>query len=759
MTSDDKGHGRSFIRRDRAANPDSGPTEAPPAEPRPERAPASPPFEKPPARPRERVVVPRQERGSQQPSGLDIELREVRKGLKPGDRVLRVVPRQRLFTQERAGHIEATRLASKPRGPIERIVGSVKNVVLGSPFATAQAIHERLSKAKGLAILGSDPLSSSAYATEEMLLILVLAGTSALIYSVPIALVIALLLTIVVISYRQTIKAYPNGGGAYIVSQDNLGSAAGTTAAASLMVDYVVLVSVSVAAGVAAITSVVPDLFDYRVEIGVVIIVLMTILNLRGLREAGTVFAVPTYFFIFAVGGTIIIGLAQVVIGNAPGSVLHSAPPPEDVVATEGLTFFLLLRAFSSGSAALTGVEAISNGVPSFKPPESSNARATLTVMAAIAIFLFVGVTYLVSRYGVVPSEDQTVISQLGRAVLGDNVAYYGFQAATAVVLFLAANTSFNAFPLLSAILARDRYMPRQFTFRGDRLAFSNGILLLAGMAALLYIAFDGDVNNLIPLYAVGVFVSFTLSQSGMVKRWLKLRDPGWRVSLAMNGVGAVATGVVAVIITATKFTHGAWISILMMMVLVAIFLLIRRHYAWFAERIHVDRSDLPIGVPTAVSLVSAGDPTRYMPPRDHVIVPVDGVNKISLGAIGMAREMSRMVTAVHLTDDPEHAEGFREEWSHSVPDVPLLVIESPFRAFVAPMIAYIESLERTEPQRITIILPSFVIHHWWERFLHNRDVLRLRPFLKERESVRVVDFPWDEKKDPPDQPPADATA
>ncbi len=764
MTSDDKGRGRSFIRRDRGAIPRGGSdAPRPPAEPPADLTPAPPPAGIPSPGPRERVrervVVPRQERGFQQPSGLDIELREVRKGLKPGDRFLRVVPKQRLFTREKAGHIEATRLASKPRGPIERIVGSVKNVVLGSPFASAQAIHQRLSKAKGLAILGSDPLSSSAYATEEMLLILVLAGSAALIYSVPIALVIALLLTIVVISYRQTIKAYPNGGGAYIVSQDNLGSAAGTTAAASLMVDYVVLVSVSVAAGVAAITSVAPDLLEYRVEIGVVIIAVMTLLNLRGMREAGSVFAAPTYFFIIAVGGTIIIGLVQVAVGDAPGSILHSAPPQEGVVATGGLTFFLLLRAFSSGSAALTGVEAISNGVPSFKPPESSNARATLTVMAAIAIFLFVGITYLVSRYGLVPSHDQTVTSQLGRAVLGDNVVYYGFQAATAVVLFLAANTSFNAFPLLSAILARDRYMPRQFTFRGDRLAFSNGILLLSGMAALLYAAFDADVNKLIPLYAVGVFVSFTLSQTGMVKHWLRLREPGWRASLAMNGVGAVATGVVAVIITATKFTHGAWISILMMVVLVAIFLLIRRHYAWFAQRIHIDTSELPIGVPTAVSLVAGDDPTRYLPPRDHVIVPVDGVNKISLGAIGMARETSRMVTAVHLTDDPEHAEAFREEWSRAVPDVPLLVIESPFRAFVAPMLAYIESLERTEPQRITVILPSFVVHHWWERMLHNRDVLRLRPFLKERESIRVVDFPWDEKKAPPDQPPPASTA
>ena len=415
----------------------------------------------------------------------------------------------------------------------------------------------------------------------------------------------------------------------------------------------------------------------------------------------------------------------------------HAAPAKEQIVATHGITLWLILRAFSSGGAALTGVEAMSNNIPNFKPPESENARKTLTVMAVIAIFLFLGITFVSSRYGLVPTQQETIVSQLGRGVLGENVLYFAYQAATALVLFLAANTSFYDFPLVSAILARDEYMPRQFSFRGDRLAYTNGIIVLAGVATLLLVAYGAETTRLIPLYAVGVFVSFTLSQSGMVRHWLRLRDPGWRASLAMNGFGAVATGVVAVIIAATKFTHGAWISILMMAVLVALFTLIRRHYRWFEERIRPDRRELGSGVPAAVRAEAGG-------PRDHVLVPVDGINRISLGAIGMARALSSLVTAVHLTDDRTQAEEFRQRWSEAAPDVPLLLIESPYRAFVAPMIAFVESLERSEPdRRISVVLPSFAARHWWERLLHNQDILRLRPHLRKRPRVRVIDFPY----------------
>ena len=700
----------------------------------------------------ERIVIPRHERATSGASPLGIELREVRYGSTARTPYLRVVPSQTTFKAVAPGHISATELSSRPRGSFERILAAIKGVVLGSPFATSQLIHERLTKVKALAIFSSDVLSSSAYATEEILLVLVLAGSGALSYGLPIALSIALLLGIVSLSYRQTVKAYPSGGGAYIVAHDNLGRTPGLIAAAALLVDYVLTVSVSVAAGVAAVTSAAPDLHDLRVPIGVAVVALITLGNLRGVRESGTIFAAPTYFFLLTMGAMILVGLVKVIIGDTPGSLLEEGPPREEVMATQGLSLWLVLRAFSSGCAALTGTEAISNGVPAFKPPESENARTTLTAMAVILGAIFLGVTFLSSRYGLVPNENETIVSLLGREVFGKNVLYYAFQAATALVLFLAANTSFADFPRLSAILARDKFMPRQLAFKGDRLGFSNGIMLLAGAAALLLIAFGGEVSSLIPLYAIGVFVSFTLSQSGMVRHWWRLREAGWRGSLVINGLGAAATAGVAVIITTTKFTGGAWISIIAMGLLVLVFALIRRHYDWFQQKTEVDESALPARVPAAMSTET---------PRDHIIVPVDGLNEISLGAIGMAREISSMVTAVHITDDREQAEDFRKRWERAVPDVPLLVIESPYRAFVAPILAYLERLDEKEDRRITVVLPTFIPRHWWERILHNRDVLRLRPFLKDRPGLRVVDFPYRlyEDKHPKPGSPAPGSA
>jgi len=746
---DGKGRGPSFIRRERPrAGGEGRESRRERVEEKREAPPAAAPGGAAPHRAGERIVIPRQERGEKRRAELEIELREVRRGIKPGDTYLRVVPSQRRFTKVAPGYIEATRLASRPPAGFDRVLSVVKGVLLGSPFASAQLVHERLSKVKALAIFSSDALSSSAYATEEILIILVLAGSGALHNSLWIAGLITLLLAIVTVSYRQTIKAYPSGGGAYIVAHENLGRGAGLVAGAALLVDYVLTVSVSVAAGVAAVTSAAPELHDVRVPIGVAMIALITLGNLRGIREAGTLFAVPTYFFIVSMSTVIVVGLAKVIIGDAPGSLLHEAPPREEVAATQGLTLFLLMRAFSSGSAALTGIEAISNGVPAFKPPEVKNAQATMVWMAMILAFLFLGITFLSSRFGLVPHETggETIVSQLGKATLGQNVLYYAYQVATALVLFLAANTSFNGFPPLGAILARDRFLPRQFAFRGDRLAYSNGIMILAVAAAVLLAAFGGEVTRLIPLYALGVFVSFTLSQAGMVKHTRRLREAGWRRAAVVSGVGAAATAIVAVVIGISKFASGAWISVLMMLALMLMFALIRRHYEWFAERIRVDESELPVGVPAAVPIVQAGEQgwREYLPPRDHVIVPVDGINKISLGAIGMARELSRMVTAVHLTDSREEAEEFRKRWERGVPDIPLQIIESPYRQFVAPMLEYLNLLKATEPQRIVVVLPSFVPRHWWERILHNRDVLRLRPFLKEDPQVRLVDFPYE---------------
>jgi amino acid transporter len=623
-------------------------------------------------------------------------------------------------------------------------------VLLGSPFASSQLMHERLSKIKALAIFSSDALSSSAYATEEILLILLLAGTASLHYSLAISGLIAVLLVIVTLSYMQTIKAYPSGGGAYIVAHENLGRGAGLVAGAALLVDYILTVSVSVAAGVAAVTSAIPDLGDLRVPIGVVMIFLITLGNLRGLREAGTLFAIPTYFFILMMSTVIVVGFTKLFLGDAPGTLFEAAPPRETHGAEQGLTLFLLMRAFSSGSAALTGIEAISNGVPTFKKPEVSNARITMGFMAAILAFLFLSITFLSSRFGLVPIEGgETIVSQLGKATVGENAFYYAYQLSTALILFLAANTSFNGFPPLGAILARDRFLPRQFSFRGDRLAYSNGIMILAVAAAILLAAFGGEVTRLIPLYALGVFVSFTLSQSGMVRHWLGLREGGWRTSLVINLVGAIATAIVAVVIGLTKFTSGAWISVLIMAAFMVMFILIRRHYEWFEKKTAVDDDDVRASVPSASALVGTDRDQGYIPPRDIVIVPVDGINKISVGAIAMARELSRMVVAVHLTDDREQAEELRARWSELLPDIPLHIVESPYRSFVAPMLKYLELLDETEPRRITVILPSFVVEHWWERLLHNRDVLRLRPFLKERPGIRVLDFPYRLKEQP----------
>jgi amino acid transporter len=660
----------------------------------------------------------------------------VRYGTQSRTPYLREVRSQREFRQVRSGYIAATPVSSRPRGRIERAVQAIKGVILGSPFATSQLVHERLSNLKALAILGSDPLSSSAYATEAALLILILGGSAGTDYLLPIGAVIALLLILVSLSYRQTIRAYPGGGGSYTVSHQNLGRLAGLAAAGALMVDYTLLVSVSAAAGVAAITSAVPDLLDFKVALAVGVIAFFTLGNLRGIRESGTLFAAPTYLFIGMMGLMVLIGTGKVIAGDAPGSLTEAGEPEVPLVATQGLTLWLVLRAFSAGASAITGVETIANGTPMFKPPEAQSARTTMTIMTSIAVILFLGTTFLSSRFGIVPEADETLVSTLGREVFGKNVLYYLYQVGTAAILFLAANSAFNAFPLLAAILARDRYLPRQFNFRGDRLAFSNGILLLAGIAVLLLVVFNADVNDLIPLYALGVFIAVTLSQTGMVKRWWEQREAGWRSSLAMNAVGALATGIVALIIAATKFLDGAWISVAMVIALIVMFAAIRRHYDWFQRKIGVDEDRLQ-------ALAPPGRPADRRATPEHVIVPVDGINKISVGAISMAREISGNVTAVHVTDDQKAAEEFAGRWEKAFPDVPLLIIESPYRAFVAPILRYLERLDEQEEERITVILPTFVARHWWERILHNRDVLRLRRFLKDRKGVRLVDFPY----------------
>ncbi len=517
-----------------------------------------PPEDKEP----EPTVVRLQRRREQ--SAPDVGMYETIPGTKPGTRTYR---RQRPGEQKlrRVGEdeYEATKVALRPATGLGRFWAKTRGVLIGQPLASSQLSHERLTKVKALAIFSSDALSSAAYATEEILLILILAGTAAMTRSIPISLAIAALAVIVVISYRQTIRAYPNGGGAYIVANENLGALPGLVAGSALIVDYIMTVAVSTAAGVAAVTSAVPDLHGDKVPLALLFVLLITLGNLRGIRESGTIFAIPTYFFIFTFGGMLVLGLVRILV---LGQDLHAAAPANAIEpGTQVLTLFLLMRAFSSGAAALTGIEAVANGVPSFKAPEPKNAATTQTWMALILCCFFVGTTVLAHQMEVIPSDTTTVVAQIAETTFGKNVFFYIIQVSTALILILAANTAFAGLPTLCSVMARDGVMPKQFLFRGDRLAFSNGIILLGLASAAVLVGFGADTHKIIPLYAFGVFMAFTLSQSGMIIHWRHTREPGWRTALAINAVGAVATGLVMVIVGATKFSHGAWLSIALM--------------------------------------------------------------------------------------------------------------------------------------------------------------------------------------------------
>jgi len=661
-----------------------------------------------------------------------LELHEVRKGQKPGSRYVRLVPRseQPFRSLGRPDLLEATEAAIRPRTALEATWRQFKRLLVGTPLATRQLVQERLTKVKALAVFSSDLLSSSAYATEEILLILILAGTSAFNTSIPIALAIAALAAMVATSYRQTIRAYPSGGGAYLVAKDNLGTLPGLTAGASLLVDYVLTVAVSVAAGVAAITSAAPALHDERVILGVVFIGLITLGNLRGTRESGTIFAIPAYIFIASFGSMLVVGLVRVLLDGD----LQAAPPPNPIATgTQAMGIVLILRAFSSGSAALTGIEAVSNGVPNFKPPESKNAATVLVWMAVILTTFFVGLTVLAHQFDVAPSETKTVVAQVAQTVFGKTPFFYIVQAATAMILVLAANTSFNGLPVLASVMARDGFLPRQFTFRGDRLALSHGIVALGAASAGLLIIFTGDVHRLIPLYAVGVFTGFTLSQSGMVLHWRKTREKGWTRALAINGVGAVATGVVAVIIAYTKFTHGAWISILGIGFLAYFFTVIRRHYRRVDKQLEVTP---PVKAPTG--------PQETREHGQVVLVPVDDVNEAVRRTVEYARTVSENVTALHVSDDAAEAEKIRQHWEEVIPEVPIVIIESPFRSFIAPILAYVDALDRSYPgETVTVILPELVPKHFWQGILHNQSAIPLKRALLTRPNTVVVGIPY----------------
>jgi amino acid transporter len=597
----------------------------------------------------------------------------------------------------------------------------MKRWLVGPPMPLAQARHERLSKPVGLAVFASDPLSSVAYATEEILLVLILSGAAALAYSLPIGVAISVLIAIVITSYRQTIRAYPKGGGAYIVSKEYLGVLPGLVAGGSLLIDYILTVAVSVAAGVAAITSAIPALYPYRVVLGIAAIVIIALGNLRGIRESGKLFAAPTYVFVVSVLGLVVYGVFSTVASTVPLIQYDRYPEP-----VESIGILLLMRAFASGCTALTGIEAVSDGVPAFKPPEADNARKVLLWLGLISITLFLGITFLAYRLGAIPKEGETVVSQLARHLYGSGVLYFEIQMATTLILLLAANTSFADFPRLAFFLARDRFIPRQFANQGDRLVFSNGIIILAGLASLLLIIFQGDTHALIPLYAVGVFISFTLSQSSMVRRWIALKEAGWWWRVWISAIGAVVTGGVMITIAATKFVHGAWVVVLLIPVLVALFLLVRRHYDDVAEQLSLEGLDHPASVGNTV-LVLVGDLHR-------------GVVR----AIQYAQSLSPNAKAVYIELDPERTRRLEERWGRWGMGIPLVVLNSPYRSLLGPLVDYIDHLQNGDPERIvTIILPEFVPARWWQQVLHNQTALLIKGALLFRRNVVLTDVPY----------------
>ncbi|MFA6165144.1 MAG: APC family permease [Gemmatimonadaceae bacterium] len=608
-----------------------------------------------------------------------------------------------------------------------------KRVLFGRPLSSDRLEHERLNKKTALAVLSSDAISSVAYATEQTLLVLAVLGAAALNYVIPISAIIVGLLMLVAISYRQTIFAYPGGGGSYTVAKDNLGRGPGLVAAAALLTDYILTVAVSISGGVAAITSAYASLAPHTVALCVGAIAVLMLVNLRGVRESGIAFSVPTYVFIILMLALIGTGVLRGMAGHdlapltaAPRvDALSAAQHPLGFPAGFALTY-LLLRAFAEGCVAMTGTEAISNGVGAFRQPSARNAAATLGWMAAILATFFIGTSYLARHYGVMPSTTETVLSQIGRHVFGGGALYFALQYATFAVLVLAANTAFADFPRLSSLLATDGYMPRQFAARGDRLAFSNGIIVLALMAMLLVWIFVGDTSALIPLYAIGVFVCFTLSQTGMVVHWLKCREPGWQWRAWLNGIGAVATAGVTVVQVITKFTHGAWIVVLIIPLIILLLRAIHRHYELFSAE------------------VAFNGQASLMFLHHTVIVPVNGISKPTAGALVYATTISEDVRAVYVAVDDASTAELEAAWEAWDIGVPLVVIPSPFRSVLRPIVDYVEGLSaRGETDLVTIVVPEIVPRHWWEHLLHNKTALFIRTAFMFRPHVVVTAVPY----------------
>jgi amino acid transporter len=660
-------------------------------------------------------------------ASVDPDLRaHPRRGALPGNSYVRGGrPRRQGFQPVSPGLLQATAEASLPPRGVGRAMQRLRAVLLGPALATSQAVHERLTKVKALAVLSSDALSSVAYATEQILVVLVAAGVAAYSVALPIMGAILALLTIVVLSYRQTIRAYPRGGGSYIVASHNLGPNAGLVAGCALMTSYTLTVAVSVASGVDAIISAAPALEEVRVPMCVAFTLVLLLGNLRGIRESGNIFAAPTYLFILGMFVMIAVIGVRLLTGG-----LHGGPPHLEHVA-QSLTIFLVLRAFASGATALTGVEAISDGVPAFKPPEWINARTTLTVMGLLLGSMFLGITLCTHALGLLPEDSarhgyQTVISQLAHAAFGGGPGYYYVAVVTTGILVLAGNTAFSDFPRLLFFLARDDYAPHQFKRLGDRLAYSNGIVLLAALAIVLLVGFHGQVSRLIPLYAVGVFTAFTMSQAGMVARWLRLRERGWQQGLPLNVLGTVTTAVVLLVTGTFNLTHGAWIIVVIVPVLVTMCRTVHRHYREVGAYVATETPMTPADV------------------HPVCVVPVAGLNSVALQSLALARGISATVIAVHVSDNPQEIADLRARWAAWGNRVPLEIIDSPYRSLVRPLLSYIGAIQRQRrDDTVVVVLPELVATRWWHQFLHNQSALRLKAALLFRPGIVTVNVPY----------------
>ncbi len=609
---------------------------------------------------------------------------------------------------------------------------SFRRLLIGDPLATQNLENERLNKRRGLAVLSSDALSSTAYATEEMLKVLVLVGAAGFSLTLPITFAIGTLLAIVGFSYHKIIHAYPQGGGAYLVGRENLGTMAGLIAAAALLVDYTLTVAVSACAAVAQLRSAFPSLIGHEVDIALIMVAIVTILNLRGVKESGTTFAIPTYAFIIIYGSMILYGLVKIGLGDIPRQPLPPIEPPPGGYWTLGA--FIIFKAFSSGAAALTGIEAVSNGVSAFRPPQAKNASKVLFLMLGLLLLFFIGTSFLASWLGIAPHEHETVVSQVGRYLFGTSFLYYAVQISTILILFLAANTAYTGFPRLACLLAQDRFLPRQLANLGDRLVFSNGILILGLIVGMLVILFQADEHRLIPLYMVGVFITFTIAQTGMIRYWLREGSKHRYFGMSLNGVGAICTTVVGTVVLAVKFTDGAWITFIAIPCLVVLMYSINRHYEEFKVQISLDYAKAP------------------KPFSSHkVVMPVSDIHRGVLEAVRYARTLSDDVSALYVDlGNHERMEGLKREWEKWVPDVPMVILPSPYRSVIKPIVHHLDHLRdsTSTDTAITVVIPEFVPVKWWHHLLHNQTAffLKFALLFRRRQNRRykvLADVPY----------------